>query len=181
MPRSARCPACHSDFPEAALQRTGILHCREEARGGPFYTFACLNCGQRLAAERDGAYGYRVRAETDLAGSPRVLRALRAFLASPRQSSNKAPTRNEPVSRRPPPAKAPSAPRWNLAERRLLEQLGLPLAIGPSALKRRYRAFVKAEHPDRHLDKPAAERRTREATFIRLNETYRRLLSRCPE
>lgn len=180
MARTARCPTCGVDLPEDVVHRAGILHCRVESRGGPFYTFACPACGERLAAERDASLSLQVRTEADLEGSPRMLRALRSFLASPRKASKRTPSqRSVPSSREHSRASRPAPPRspWGPVERRLLHQLGLPPNLEPAALKRRYRAFVRAEHPDRHAGKPLPERREREAAFVAANEIYRRLLA----
>lgn len=193
MARSPTCPSCGTVIAMEGVQRSGILHCREERLGGPFYTFVCEACGLRLAAERTASAGYRLSDEDALRGSPRVLRALRNFLASPakprRPPRRESPGREPPSRTRPKEAKPPSsvgkasagkAPpvRWTPREIELLAALGLSSTIDPTALKRHYRAFIRAEHPDRYVAAPADERKRREERFVRSKEAYRRLLAR---
>jgi len=198
MARSPTCPSCGTVIAMEGVQRSGILHCREERLGGPFYTFVCEGCGHRLAAERNAAGGYRLSDEDALRDRPRVLRALRNFLAAPpkpRRASRRGtplkeaqrsepPKRDPPTRARPkevkpatPPPKPPSV-RWTASETELLRSLGLSSTLDPNSLKRHYRAFVRAEHPDRYVTAPADERKRREAEFVRSKEAYRRLLAR---
>lgn len=188
MARSPTCPSCGTVIAMEGVQRSGILHCREERLGGPFYTFVCEGCGHRLAAERHATGGYRLSDEEALRDRPRVLRALRNFLAAPtkprRASRRGAPHRDPPHRARPKEAKPPTPPtqptpvRWTASETELLRSLGLSSTLDANSLKRHYRAFVRAEHPDRYVTAPADERKRREDDFVRSKEAYRRLLAR---
>lgn len=190
---SCRCPGCGERIHHEQAMRVGILHARSERRGGPYYTMTCTACAMPLVAEMRIDRPFAVRSIDELRGEPGLLRVLRNFLAAPHGGSAKKPRippRPSPKDRREPsksPHRASKALDGNLARPRvvlvwtpkelaLLHRLELPEAIGFEEVRKRYRKFVRENHPDRFLRSSESERIEFERRFVEINTLYRELL-----
>jgi hypothetical protein len=188
---STACPGCTEQVALTEVQRNGILHCRVEAKGGPYYTLGCPHCRSPLVAELSRSEGMRLRGEKGLRGYPALLRSLRDFLAAPQRGRRKTPAEpaprhaaaSKPVSNQ--SARSPQLRNrvtgfdgWTRLERESLRQLGLRTDIQPAEVRVRYREFVKQSHPDRFAGSGRRSLERAEREFIQRNEMFRRLMRR---
>jgi hypothetical protein len=170
-----RCPTCLLSLSRDEIQRRGILHSRVPSRGGPFYTLSCPNCGGSLVAEFDAAGGYRLLDEAGLRGRPALLRVLRFFLAEPQAKGRpKASRREAPRAAGNGRTAAVRGKVRGPQARRLLADLGIPDDATFRDVQRRFREYVKREHPDRRH--AAGDREASDRDFAATLLVYRRLL-----
>lgn len=177
------CPDCGTALGWQNLAHDGVIHGRDTARGGPYFTIRCPHCHSALLAIAGLARTYRFYRQRQTDQESRLGRIFRLLFGREERSWDFRPDRDTgPRPARPSGRPGESSPsRLDPRLRAPLSELGLGPETTLQELKRRFRKLAKECHPDLFARAEADERALAERRFVRISLAYQQVLGHWQE